>query len=705
MNTFKRFLNLFLCAMMLFFTGCWKKEAAETQSPNAELQESLDYIELSQLAQYRLIRSENADIDTISAASKLLNLLKEQGVNVVFTTDYVRSGEEIPTSAQELVFGVTNRGETRNLRYSDFAIVYDNGRIFIDGGSVEALENASKWLCSSCISDGKLWLNKLPYMYSAAYSLDNLKIFGVALKEFTVEQSEGNADDELIDWLGARVGMRSQSENGYIIRVIADKSLDFNEISVALVGKELQLCASAHLGDLSVVVDYFLNAIEMRGGNDLSFPGKIQIEMPESTVSLKDVRAVSASTKFIYAETDKDPLTYEIGDEVVFACTLYADSDVVSCPAFSWTANTGENQVYTGESSGSTGKILVRIPAMGAGNIRLKVLVKDEYGTSISEVSQANFSVVVNAKSITTSKAEPADFDAFWAAQVAKVNAVSPDVLSMEKVTSPHSIQCLDGATVSTASHDFYRVKIQTPSECGYAVGYLTIPKNETHLGITVVFNGYGVGDLAPYISPSHIVLNVCSHSFELGQSSSYYNSFFGGSLANFGFNNNDNRDTVYFRTMIMRDLQMVRFVKAYAGSEGVMIGGAKTALNIWNGKLKLYGGSQGAFQGIAVAALDHDVTDAYWMIPWMCDIGGSISEFRPTYTAALGYYDSVFFARRIKNGVNVTFTAGLGDYICPPDGVVALYNNLNTDVTLYFKQGMTHVYTPPKTSVTVYEK
>ena len=698
MKLFRKTISLFLCAVTLLLVSCGENsQGSEDNIP--------DCIELSELAQYCVIRGEDAGETTISAAAKLVTLLNQQGVNLAFDTDYVKNGEEISESAKEIVVGKSNRSETQNLRYSDFTVEYKKGRIFIDGGSGDALEAAVEWICASCISDGKLWLGQFPYTYTAEYSLEELKVFGVALKEFSIEESEGDADDALLKWIGSRAGVRAQSENGYVMRVIADKSLDLNEINVEMVGKELRLCASAHLGDLSVVVDYFLDAIKTRSEDELSFSGKDRIEMPEPVVPLDDVREVSATNKLLYAETDKDPLSYAVGDEVVFACTLYADSTVVSCPQFSWNATTDDGLAYMGENDGTHGKIIIKIPATSEGNIRLIVFVKDENGTKISAVKQAEFSVVVNAAAMVSHKEEPADFDAFWAEQVAKVNAVSPDVISMERVTSPTGIQCMDGAVSSTAGHDFYRVKVQTPSECGYAVGYLTVPKNADSVGITVVFNGYGVGDLSPYISPSRIVLNVCAHSYELGQASSYYSNLSGGSLANYGFTSNSNRDTVYFRTMIMRDLQMVRFIKAYAGTEGVLIGGVRTSLNVWNGKLNLYGGSQGAFQGIAVAALDHDVTDAYWYIPWMCDIGGSKSEFRPTYTSALGYYDSVFFGKRISSGVNVTLTAGLADYICPPSGVVALYNALNTKVTMYFKQGMSHSYTPAKVSTTIYQK
>ncbi|MBO7311052.1 MAG: acetylxylan esterase, partial [Clostridia bacterium] len=160
-----------------------------------------------------------------------------------------------------------------------------------------------------------------------------------------------------------------------------------------------------------------------------------------------------------------------------------------------------------------------------------------------------------------------------------------------------------------------------------------------------------------------------------------------------------------YFRTMIMRDIQAVRFIKAYVGTEGVMINGEKKALGIWNGELRTYGGSQGGFQGIAISALDKDVTDAFWASPWLCDVAGMRSVFRPQYTDDFRYFDSIYHARRVRENVNVHIISGLGDYVCPPSGVVALYNALKASATLEFYQGMTHTYDSEKGPLTKYHK
>lgn len=685
-------LGIWALAATMLLVGCVNNGAQGDGTTDVE---DVKFLELDG---YTIIRGESEPEDVTAAIADFYFKLKnEMKLNVSYVVDI-----DAQESEKEIVFGTTTRSTDKNHRYSDWSVEYKAGKLYICGGSAEAIKKATEWLCEECIADGVVSLEKIPYEYNATYSMENLKVSGVSFSEFAVLESEGDADDALRKWLGSRTGMRKTSPNGYVIKVVADNTLNFNEISIELVGKELLLSASAHLGDLSVVTDFFLDAIKTRSSDDLEFNGKEEIEMPEPTVTLKDVREVSATTKIVNVETDKDPLSYEVGDEIVFICSLYADKTLVSCPQFSWNANTSDGMVYFGEAGGAFGKVIVKIPATAVGGVRLKVVVKDEYGATITDVNQdVSFSAIVNAADITTQKEEPSDFDAFWAAEIAKVMAVNPDVLSMEKVTSPTNIQTMDGAAATATAHDFYRVKIKTPDECGYAIGYLTIPKNATSVGITVNFNGYGVRDMDPYISPTHIVFNVCAHAHELGREASYYN----GLLANYGFTGNESRDTSYFRTMIMRDIQAVRFVKAYAGTEGVNINGQKSALGIWNGTLRVHGGSQGGFQSIAIAALDKDVTEAYLVAPWLCDVGGTASEFRPKYTSDLRYFDSVYFSKRIDDKVKVTIVAGLGDYICPPSGIVALYNATGGSVTMYFKQGMTHGYTPSNASTTMYKK
>lgn len=136
--------------------------------------------------------------------------------------------------------------------------------------------------------------------------------------------------------------------------------------------------------------------------------------------------------------------------------------------------------------------------------------------------------------------------------------------------------------------------------------------------------------------------LNIAAHSLELGKPSWYYTQQAYGKLKDYGFKAeyNATRETVYFREMILRDVQGVRFMKRYFGADGPDV----RFKGLWSDKkiLTLSGGSQGGFQCAAVAALEPGVTQAMLYIPWLCDIGGcgtdgrQASTFMPTYTEAL---------------------------------------------------------------------
>ena len=76
---------------------------------------------------------------------------------------------------------------------------------------------------------------------------------------------------------------------------------------------------------------------------------------------------------------------------------------------------------------------------------------------------------------------------------------------------------------------------------------------------------------------------------------------------------------------------------------------------------------------------------------------GRQKSNFMPAYTDALEYYDSINFARRLKDCDVIVNLVGLGDYTANPAGITALYNNLDVSVSkkLEFEQNRTHAIAP----------
>ena len=431
----------------------------------------------------------------------------------------------------------------------------------------------------------------------------------------------------------------------------------------------------------------------------------------ETEIKKPDIKSyadVEATAKQIYftGNTDRDATSYHTGDEIVFNFSLRADGKIISCPTFGWLAFTDDGQKYRGECSGETGTFELRIPATGTGFVRVKCFAKDEEGDLLKKVEQdtainapAIFGAGVNVEEIGVGMiAEPDDFDAFWADQLALLDACPPDILSVEE------LPC------SLVGYKTVRIEIACPDGCGMAGAYLSYPEAAMPGTMPMDFSYHGYGTEDSYYNSTYpaetgkIRFSVSAHGLELGHPASFYSS-----LANYGFNTaNENRDTCYFRMMLLRDLQMLRFAKAFFGTGTVRgaDGETITGMGIWNGKITVGGGSQGGFQAIAMAGLDHDVTAANVSITWMCDIaeataGKSMgSVFRPNYTDALAYFDTINFAKRVPATDAVTVHMGLGDYVSPPSSIFAMVNNMKCPVSMTIVQARTHGYQPPMAGI-----
>ena len=414
-NIMKR-IGVMLVLLSVLLTSCGKADAGNGgDETNPNVGKTLD------LDGYTIVRGEKEDQDVITAISKFYSSLKsKQNVNISFAV-----AEHEAESDKEILFGATNRSEDKNHRYSDYSIDHKDGKLYIDGGSAEAIGAACEWLLANCITDGVVSLDKIPYEYHAQYSLENLKVSGVSLSEFTVARDTDGLLDEMWQWIGPRAGWRKTSENGYVIKVVEDATLYLNEVGMELVGKNLLLSASSHLDNSAVAVDHFLKLIQANNGNEVVLNKKTQIDLPKPATPLKDVRDVSAQTKAVSAEVLG---TYRVGDEAVFVCTLNADKTVVSCPKFTWTATTDDGKTYSGEAEGSYGKVVIKIPATGAGGIRLKVLVKDENGQLISGVEQSESS---EAGPLFTTMIKPTDGDSIYMKEIPDCFETTPIVYAV----------------------------------------------------------------------------------------------------------------------------------------------------------------------------------------------------------------------------------------------------------------------------------
>ncbi len=400
--------------------------------------------------------------------------------------------------------------------------------------------------------------------------------------------------------------------------------------------------------------------------------------------------SLSAVEPYIYGITDKDPLSYQLGEEMIFSLSVRE----VQSPSeikLKWKIQGDDGQVSEGMEQYQAVPLKIKTSISQPGFVHLTVQALDSQG-KVLPIRPFQGSAGAEWQSLKNIS-EPNDFDAFWKEQRKRLDAV-PMKATLTPVNVPEDKDNL-----------YYDVKI----DClGKPVsGYYRKPKNAKpkSLPIRIAFIGYNYHSaflptwandylaVDPHLPLSWapnsdrlknaLIFNINAHGYENGRSQEYYDHFAQTEGKNYGFIKEENRDRekIYFTGMIRRAIRLLQWLKTEPE---------------WDGKtIVVAGGSQGGFQALALAGLDSDVSECYAFIPWLCNIGGHDlqkrlpSSFIPEYTDALRYIDAANHAKRIRG--NVLIVAGLGDFVCPPAGLAVLYNCIASSKTIEFRQGMKH--------------
>ena len=377
--------------------------------------------------------------------------------------------------------------------------------------------------------------------------------------------------------------------------------------------------------------------------------------------------------------TEKDALGYRPGEEITFRLKLIHGGEAMECASFAYTMRDDYGNREDGKAPGGSAFTYTVKPEK-PGYIHLIVKACGEDGSPLPDCDVFEGGACAGFDEITQSGAVPEDFDGFWNRVIRQeLDPVPPAEIEKKLFV------CGD------PGDDVFDVKIACPGPANVS-GYLRIPKNapDKSLPIIVSYMGYSVTS-APIPTKAHAIqLFINPHGLENGRSMKYYKQLERETYAGFGFDETENEtpDTVYFKYMILRALQAVRYCRTLPQWDGVNV---KTA-----------GGSMGAFQATAAAALDRGVNRLEIHIPWMCDLrgvqGGRLGGWRPAMKPGLDYYDTVSFGARVE--CDTVISAGLGDYVCPPSGVTALYHALRGKKRMEMLQNKTHPYTAPEYSI-----
>ena len=420
---------------------------------------------------------------------------------------------------------------------------------------------------------------------------------------------------------------------------------------------------------------------------------------------------------WLMGKTDKDPLSYRPGDQIVFTVTPRGIDGAVTAGEYflSWTKSDDYGNFEKGKVPLTGEPFVYKTTLDKAGFVRLEVYVVDKDGKRYVKKFTGDASTPEGKKAMNaferSKKAvffdggagvdvdtlatcpEPDDFDAFWARQYKRLDRVP-------------------------VKDDRIEIKCPNPKARLYAVrvdcaglrpvtGYLSIPKAVDE-GMTfpcrLETHGYSgdncVHGAPPWVRDNEIVFNINAHGLKLAE--------FGATEADtkalrweirsngcayaFDAKQNEDPEVAYFNGMVLRVKRALQYLKTVKG---------------WDGKnLFASGGSQGGLQTIWAAGCGEGVTRAESGITWCCDMSkNNIRRERKIssdgwyipWTKSMGYYDAANFAKRIPNTCHTIITrAGLGDYCCPPMGLAKLYNNIPGNKKIVWVQGSEHGYVPP---------
>ncbi len=438
---------------------------------------------------------------------------------------------------------------------------------------------------------------------------------------------------------------------------------------------------------------------------------------------------------FVNASTKPFPTMLNVGEEITFTIQVYNGKTTISCPAVKWTLKTDDGVEETGILPMTSGKATLTTSISKPGAISLVAVAVDKNGNEIPDVDAFTGGALASAKDITTAKETPADFESFWYEQLERLYDVLPndatvptaetvykgDVVTeygmeynnyyhIKKLTEA-DIEPLkaNGFTLTTAmleKANIYEVYLKAPGPTP-AAGYLYVPKEAkpASLSISIMYTAYSVSS-ASIPASGGIVFHMTHHGYENGKSADYYTYLKTGICRSYGKANGetnsgyDNIRDCYILYMFLRDFQALRFV-----TDSDLNGDIENLSAYWNGKVTISGTSMGGYQTLGVSALTSfvpadekpiNITRSSAEVPGFCNLAGYTVDGRINnvygicYTDNMDYFDCAILAGYIKNEVVIT-RCGLGDYTCPPSGIVAMYNNLKCEKSIRFYQNSDH--------------
>ena len=422
--------------------------------------------------------------------------------------------------------------------------------------------------------------------------------------------------------------------------------------------------------------------------------------------------------------TDRDPLSYGIGERMTFTLTVEDVADTLPEGEYflRWTRSGDDGLREEGQVPLDGKPFVYATQIAKAGFVRLQAHVADRNGKKYRKPFTGDTSTPAGkaAKRIfertnsvffdggagaavetLQTEPEPKDFDAFWAKQFARLDRV-PIKADRVEMNSPNPRVRLYAVRVDCAGLRPVTGYLGVPKAVDEGKTFPARLKTEGYSGCSCT------QDAVTRVPDDELFLRINAHGLKLVE--------FGATEADtkalrweigshdakasyqgYAFDEQQNADpeTAYFNGMVLRVKRALQYLKTLEG---------------WNGRdLIASGGSQGGLQTVWAAACGEGVTRAEPYVTWCCDmytsgklrrdrsLGLAADDWYVPWVEALGYYDAAIFAKRIPKTCHVNVTrVGLGDYCCPPTGLAKFWNNIPGNKEIHWMQGSQHDYEPP---------
>ncbi len=415
------------------------------------------------------------------------------------------------------------------------------------------------------------------------------------------------------------------------------------------------------------------------------------------------VATIASAAKFEPSlAPDRADGLYKSGDVVTYTFTGKLDGlQIPSGTKFACEWSCGRERPEKFEAVMDGDSVTIKRPVSGPASYMLTMMPLDGNGEPVVKPWEcAQCGVICDMDKVGVPDGFlPADFDAWWNAEIAAQKKIPMD----RAVRIPYAFQGCDANRIAVlkgrdwymdalSKTENYDLRIPAAGTNWVAAG-LSFPKKPGEK-FPAIISFYGVGwDGVCEVDPTGALNNNCIwlrvNAHGLPEGADWNTDYpkmrewierYAGKMPDWQkdyprIGSGEGRDNYYYRMVFLRAARAVEYVKS---------------MPEWDGKtIIVEGGSQGSAQSVAAAALADGVTHVLLGISAMCDFTGDANTpkrqtawpftTRLPHHPEIDYFDCVNFAHRL-HGKRIAMFIGLSDHFVPPTGPAAFYNALPAD-------------------------